>query len=862
MYWPDTNTGVDIEPTRKPVASAVRKYFTEGGAGIPVTVPGGDWFNQITNELLNVLAAAGIEPSKVDDDQLLQAIYRVSNSIVSMEALRRSYADAGYNVVGTFQAGFTIVNANDVGIDLITGKGYSGPAGVVDAGTDPTSGGFVDRSGSLLRDVVAMSVANKVALQAVNATLPGVFVRVANITGADHIRVLSSTDDGTGILTAGGLYANVHITKPRTIYMSQLFVAGGSDQTDLIFNKLPAKITAAGITNVVLDTGDVSVVGGATLPAVYNKVTFSGSGKLLTKTRDNILQRMSSEKTDSKKYHGQYNLGAVYNAVSKARIMKAKEFRVVLFGDSISVGSDYDSFGSIPAGNRANTGVDNAERNNCLAATIFNELCSIMPAGVRVKFYSRSIGGLAYGNIDQAWDTLGALWSGREGVVAGRSWRDCVLALNPDLVIHSMGMNESPTTYLDNFKTKWADYIASSAVQKSVTFDQAVLTTPNPNFIDAAPFGDFKAYNNNASKFFVATMQRYVARRYNYSLIDVAFNSYLKRYGFDCRSVNFAATAQPYVFPDGATSREVAAGASKALSDVTPTDLPLYWSTRFTLNSSADSNSAGFDFKFQAGSIIVQFTGGNLSLYAGIYSGAGVFIKTVPYTLPAGVDTSFRLTVTPTSLYLYIGETLTIAFNDTPFYSTLPMQFDNFTGNAPVTVVSGATFSQQFARYGQDAVTNGDYYGVLSYTSNPNGGGVNHPSSTMLAEIYLPPVREFLTSLLTASMEYDSFIGGTAVGVMVYLGRILGKQYNKVSIKEYGSTRETIIRMTSATTWTVDKNTGGAVSIYIDPVDMAVFLLNTTDPVLQIEYTGSWIVKRIEKLGAATPRGTLLATVP
>ncbi|MDX7855156.1 hypothetical protein SJU92_03890 [Aeromonas caviae] len=74
MYWPDTNTGVDVEPTRKPVASAVRKFFTEGGVGQAPTVPGGDWFNQVTNELLNVLAAAGIDPSKTDDEQLLAAI--------------------------------------------------------------------------------------------------------------------------------------------------------------------------------------------------------------------------------------------------------------------------------------------------------------------------------------------------------------------------------------------------------------------------------------------------------------------------------------------------------------------------------------------------------------------------------------------------------------------------------------------------------------------------------------------------------------------------------------------------------------------------------------------------------------------
>lgn len=66
-----------------------------------------------------------------------------------MELYRRSYAEAGYNVVGTFQAGFTIVNANDVGIDLVTGKGFTGPAGTVAAETNPASGGFVDRSANI-----------------------------------------------------------------------------------------------------------------------------------------------------------------------------------------------------------------------------------------------------------------------------------------------------------------------------------------------------------------------------------------------------------------------------------------------------------------------------------------------------------------------------------------------------------------------------------------------------------------------------------------------------------------------------------------------------------------------------------------
>ncbi|UYE91938.1 hypothetical protein A051pD_gene0014 [Aeromonas phage A051] len=67
-------------------------------------------------------------------------------AINNREAIRRSYAEVGYHVVGTFEAGFTYVNANDVGIHEATGKGYTGPAGNVDAGTNPEAGPFVSVS--------------------------------------------------------------------------------------------------------------------------------------------------------------------------------------------------------------------------------------------------------------------------------------------------------------------------------------------------------------------------------------------------------------------------------------------------------------------------------------------------------------------------------------------------------------------------------------------------------------------------------------------------------------------------------------------------------------------------------------------
>ncbi len=70
--------------------------------------------------------------------------------VIAREAIRRSYANAGYNLVsGSFQAGFVLVNTNDVALDEVTGKAFSGAAGTYPAGTNTS--GFTDRSNTLHR---------------------------------------------------------------------------------------------------------------------------------------------------------------------------------------------------------------------------------------------------------------------------------------------------------------------------------------------------------------------------------------------------------------------------------------------------------------------------------------------------------------------------------------------------------------------------------------------------------------------------------------------------------------------------------------------------------------------------------------
>lgn len=80
MYWLDNNTGIPTAPTIPPVISAVKRYFTNGGAGVQPSVPEDFWFNMVTDELLGVLDMAGIAPDKDDLGQLAKAIQSIAFS--------------------------------------------------------------------------------------------------------------------------------------------------------------------------------------------------------------------------------------------------------------------------------------------------------------------------------------------------------------------------------------------------------------------------------------------------------------------------------------------------------------------------------------------------------------------------------------------------------------------------------------------------------------------------------------------------------------------------------------------------------------------------------------------------------------
>lgn len=74
MYQIDSSGSVATQPA--PAAAGTPGWFTDGNpaTATPATILDGDWFNAIQAELINVLAAAGITPTKGTNNQLLSAV--------------------------------------------------------------------------------------------------------------------------------------------------------------------------------------------------------------------------------------------------------------------------------------------------------------------------------------------------------------------------------------------------------------------------------------------------------------------------------------------------------------------------------------------------------------------------------------------------------------------------------------------------------------------------------------------------------------------------------------------------------------------------------------------------------------------
>jgi microcystin-dependent protein len=88
----DTSTAAASPPTQDAVGTP--GYFTKGdpGTGTLATVPGQDWFNSVQEELIGIITAAGLTPSKANNAQLITAIKAISSAPGTVEMFAGSAA--------------------------------------------------------------------------------------------------------------------------------------------------------------------------------------------------------------------------------------------------------------------------------------------------------------------------------------------------------------------------------------------------------------------------------------------------------------------------------------------------------------------------------------------------------------------------------------------------------------------------------------------------------------------------------------------------------------------------------------------------------------------------------------------------
>jgi hypothetical protein len=109
MFPTDQSTAASSLPT--PAAAGTPGFFTGGNpaSGIPATVVDPDWLNMIQQELINIVDAGGITPSKTTYTQVLSAIKRIGQNTVVLTDTGAANAYTAANavplVVGTWVDG-------------------------------------------------------------------------------------------------------------------------------------------------------------------------------------------------------------------------------------------------------------------------------------------------------------------------------------------------------------------------------------------------------------------------------------------------------------------------------------------------------------------------------------------------------------------------------------------------------------------------------------------------------------------------------------------------------------------------------------------------------------------------------------
>ncbi|AFJ48043.1 hypothetical protein [Shimwellia blattae] len=104
MYHLDNTSGVPEMPEPKEQQSITPRWFGESQEQGGISWPGADWFNVVQAELLNLLAAANIQPDKKSYDQLSKAIPKLGDAKLRTD-LKSNKPGDGLSLAALIQGG-------------------------------------------------------------------------------------------------------------------------------------------------------------------------------------------------------------------------------------------------------------------------------------------------------------------------------------------------------------------------------------------------------------------------------------------------------------------------------------------------------------------------------------------------------------------------------------------------------------------------------------------------------------------------------------------------------------------------------------------------------------------------------------
>ncbi len=201
MFAIDNATAATLRPTPGPAGTP--GYFTGGDPAGPTapTVVDADWLNRLQVELLTVIIAAGITPSKTDSTQVLQALYKILSAYTGRF---HAYAgDPNGHLAGTAGSAGPPEALADLCVDVTTGNIYVCTA-TGSASTAVWYSGVASNYWSDTGAANALAIAPSPAIAAY-ALKQRFTIKVANTTTIDGATLNVSGKGPKALLTRDGL---------------------------------------------------------------------------------------------------------------------------------------------------------------------------------------------------------------------------------------------------------------------------------------------------------------------------------------------------------------------------------------------------------------------------------------------------------------------------------------------------------------------------------------------------------------------------------------------------------------------------------------------------------------------------------